>query len=61
MEPFLDRLAFRTGLPRLECGRLLTLMLRAGPETFGYFRILWHHAAAATAASTGASRMDPRA
>ena len=39
-----DRLAFRTGLPARECGRVLTLMLRAGPEIFAYFRILWHHA-----------------
>lgn len=43
---FLDRIAFRTGLPPRECGRILTLMLRAGAEIFAYFRILWHHAAA---------------
>lgn len=39
-EAFLGRLDLRTGLPRDECGRLLTLSLRAGPEIFAYFRIL---------------------
>lgn len=41
---FLDRLAFRTGLPQAECGRIMTLILRAGCEVFAYFRALWHHA-----------------
>ena len=49
---FLDRLALRTGLPLAECGRLLTLALRAGPEIFAYFRILWHHAAASGSTSS---------
>lgn len=47
---FLDRLVFRTGLPVRECGRVLTLILRAGVEIFSYFRVLWHHAAAKTEA-----------
>ena len=41
---FVDDIAFRTGLPRHEVGRLLTLMLRAGIEIFAYFRTLWWHA-----------------
>lgn len=44
-DDFLARLAFRTGFTARECGRVLTLILRAGVEIFAYFRILWHHAA----------------
>lgn len=50
----LERLASRTGFPPRECGRILTLMLRAGPEIFAYFRILWHHAALAFPQAVGA-------
>jgi hypothetical protein len=43
-EAFLARLSERTGLETSECGRVLTLILRAGPEIFACFRSLWHHA-----------------
>jgi hypothetical protein len=43
-EDFLARLAARTGLDPATCGRVLTLILRAGPEIFAYFRGLWSHA-----------------
>lgn len=41
---FVDDIALRTGLPRSEVGRALTMMLRAGIEVFVYFRALWGHA-----------------
>jgi hypothetical protein len=43
-DAFVHDIAFRTGLPRAEVGRTITLMLRAGIEFFVYFRALWGHA-----------------
>jgi hypothetical protein len=40
-EAFVSDLVFRTGLPRQEIGRVLTMMLRAAIEFFVYFRALW--------------------
>ncbi|MBB4571517.1 hypothetical protein [Rhizobium leucaenae] len=40
---YIDDIVFRTGLPREEVGRALTMMLRAGIEFFVYFRALWAH------------------
>ena len=43
-DAYMDDLAFRTGLPRPEIGRTMTLMLRGGAEFFLHFRALWSHA-----------------
>lgn len=43
-EEFVADLVFRTGLPRQEVGRILTMMLRAAIEFFTYFRALWSFA-----------------
>lgn len=43
-DAYMDDLAFRTGLPRPEIGRTMTLMLRGGAEFLLYFRALWSHA-----------------
>lgn len=45
-EKHLEDLVFRTGLPRAEIGRSLTLMLRAGVNFLLYFRALWSQAQA---------------